>query len=250
MSFCPQCGAATQPAMTFCTACGATLPPQAAPVAPVAPAHAAFAAPDATTAPRGAAGKMVAPWKAIVFPFLTLGIYVYVFWWRIAHEIDAYARSNASGLVRMGLGLMVLGLLGTILAAIQILLPVFSALVADPTSVDPETIDASDEYLTSPLYVGSSVLGFVGGVLLWMGLWRAWRALETDERQRSVVKPIDARVFVAILVAGSVLGVLALVLPGLGLLSFATFVATLWVMYTTQVHLNMAWVANGAVPVA
>ena len=235
--------------MTFCTACGRTL---AAPLAAATmPATAA-----AASVPSGRpVGRMVALWKPIVFPFITLGIYVYFFWWRISGEIDAYAGSRSRALVRTGVLVTVVGGILFGVATISILAPLYTA-AFESASEDPAALDAFPTeseinalYLASPTFLSGAALLLAGYAVLWTGLWRAWTALAADEGARGVTDPIKPPILLGILLAGPLFQAISFFVPGIGILSFVAGVAVFYVLYTTQAHLNRAWVANGAPPI-
>lgn len=235
--------------MGFCTACGRTL---AAPATGASGSTPTAAMPVPSGRP---IGRSVALWKPIVLPFLTLGVYVYFFWWRISGEIDAYAGSRSRGLARTGVLVTALGLVIVATAAVTLIVPLFTQ-AFDVAGDDPAALEAAlpteEEinalYLASPLFLSGAGLLGVGGAILWAGLWRAWTALAADEAQRGVADPIRPPVLLGILVAGPVLQAISFFVPGIGILSFVAGVAVFYVLYTTQAHLNRTWVANGAPP--
>lgn len=235
MAFCPQCGAPTQPGMSFCVACGANLP-----------APAVVSTTPGVAVPSGRpVGKMVAPWKTVVLPLVTLGVYVYVFWWRVAREVDAYAGTRASPLVRSGVLLLLAGLAVVFVSAMVVAMPLVLAEIEDPSqATDAEALQLA--VTSSPSYLAGVFVGLAGNLLLWTGLWRVWKALEADERARAFPRPIAPAVLLALLALGPLVQVLSLAWPPIGAISLAPLVALLWVIQHTQSHLNATWVANGA----
>lgn len=269
MSFCPQCGAPTTPGMSFCTACGRTLTP-AAPAAPTpaAPhpttpyAHAAGlppAPPPIAAAPSRPVGKTVEPWIVILLAIVTFGIYPLFLWWRAAREVDGHAGSDALALVRPGVVIAAVGLvLNSVLGAIAVG-EVFALVLADPQN-PPDSTAITTMIGGHPLYPVAAFAQVVGAVLLYTGLARMWRALHDAEARLGRRDPVQAGTLAGIgyasAAATALSSILTLTSDGLGFAAamalsgllgfagFALFIALLWVMYTTQKHLNELWQAS------
>lgn len=237
MPNCPRCGAALRSDVAFCVACGADIG---------IPAPGPAAAP--TLAQAGTPlGKLVAPWKVLLLCVVTLGVYVYVFWWRTAREVDAYAGTRSRGLVAAGIGLVALSLALLMVAFTQSAMPYLAQIAEDPAAqIDQEAVRAA--YLANPLYVAAAVASFTGSLAIYAGMWRAWHAIGRDERRRGRADPLQPALFAVFLLAAALLQVASVFVPLLQVLSIPALVATVWVIYAWQSRLNDTWRAASAAP--
>lgn len=239
MSYCPHCGAQTQADYGFCIACGTTLGAPAA----------ASASGGALSMPARPLGKVVAPWKVVLLVVVTLGVYPYVLWWRTSREVDAYAGSRAHTLVRVGIGLAIVALVGLVVAVYQVLVPLMAVALEDPTApIDQESARAA--YLANPVYLGASVMMLIGSLTLYAGMWRAWSAIRDDEARRGVAHPLQPAVFGGLLVASAILQVLGAFVEVASYFSLPALILTLWILAAWQARLNDTWRAASTLPPA
>lgn len=223
--------------MGFCTACGDMLPA----IAPLAP--------GATTAPGRPVGKAVAPWKVIVLVFVTLGVYLFVFWWRTSRETDAHTGSRSHPLVRIGAIASLIAFGIVIGGVIAYLAPYIQTAIDDPNAPVP-SFDPRELFLTYPPLQVGVVASILASAILYAGLWRMWSAIRAEEIARSRRDPVHPGLYTGVLVAGLVVQFFPFSFVGLDVLSFVTSVAAFTVMASTQAHLNQLWTASGGSPPA
>ena len=225
MSFCPRCGATTADGARFCGACGATLAAVPAP---------SFVPPPGAR-PAGPAGQVREPWLPILLSLVTLGVYWLVYWWLVSKETDAYEGrpGHAHSLVKWGVLARVAGMV----AAIMMAGALFTAIAGNPEmfaeDANPTEEQMAAFFASMMSFMGLMMLGgiasLVGLILLAMGEWRVWKAIEADERRRGHASPISPGLMLALV-----------------LVPYVNFV-TMWIaMHRTQTGLNGMW--EGAPP--
>lgn len=236
MSFCPNCGAPTSSAMAFCTSCGTSLARAVYPQAqgpgqaPGAPAQTQGQA----QAVRGALGTHREPWLVVVLSLVTLGVYALYYWWVSSREVDAYAGKpgHSHGLVKIGVVVSLVAGVAFVILFASFFFGMF-ALMLTGGEPDASMAGAFVGGILTLILVGTAL--FVGSVVLLVGKYRVWEAIEQDEKRRMHPTPLSATLMLVLTLA-------SFVVP------FAGFVLPLVVLYLTQEHLNQAWAA-GALPV-
>lgn len=233
MSFCPRCGAPTTASMSFCTSCGESLPPAVYPAPASAPAAAPASAPaaapavaPATVPPRGPVGQVMEPWLVIILTLVTLGIYQFFYWVRVAREMDEFRATpgHARKPIVTALWLM----LGAIVVGFFAFYAFFSSFSFSEAEPEPSAAGAAGGGLGLLLFIAAVI---AATVLLYVGQWRVWSGIETEERARAHPKPLSPG--------------LQLVFVLVPYLNFVTF----WVaLYRTQDHLNALWTGRPVTP--
>lgn len=210
---CVACGRPVEPGAPFCTACGASVAP----------------APTATP-PGAECGRTQEPWLVPLLALVTLGVYMYVWAWRVGREVDAargtaYAYPAAKRSVYYGLAgslLFVGGLVG-------LLVVTGGALIKDDGSVSAEAL-AGAPASTAAFASGAFLIGFVvllvGAAWFYIALWRVWRAVEEAETRRGVPPLSPALLLVLVLVP------------------YVNLVGSLYMLWRTQKGLNGMWDAT------
>lgn len=189
--------------------------------------------PPTTPAPaaapaRGPGGTRREPWLVVILTLVTMGLYALYYWWVTSREMDASTRrpGHAHGPVRIG---VIVSAAAAILLAF-LLATFFATLLA--TILSGRAPDARDMLGTIAggilLLFLASTAGLVGAILLLVGKYRIWEAIEQDERRRGHPTPLSAALMV-------ILSLAALVIPFIGM------VLPLVVLYMTQDHLEQAW---------
>lgn len=235
MSFCPRCGAPTTPSMSFCTACGETLAPavypQGQPAQQVSPGVApGGAVPVAAPAAPRVRGMTQEPALVVILTIVTLGIYQYIYWWRVSKEVDAFRGTpgHAHKPIRIATYLVIA------LAALGIVFMfVFIGAMASNLEAIEEGGPGSEEAMVAamaPMFLFFPILviaGIAAFILLLVGQWRVWSAIENEERARHHPKPLS---------------------PGIQLLfmliPYVNIVTMFIALYRTQDRLNAIWAQN------
>lgn len=234
MSFCPRCGAPTTPSMSFCTACGETLAPavypQGQPAQPPSPAVAPTGAlPAAAPAAPRVRGQTQEPALVVLLTIVTLGIYQYVYWWRVSKEVDAFRGTpgHAHKPIRiatfLGIGVFVLAMI--------MVFSLIGSMVANVEALESETITDEQAFaMMGPFFVFFPILmiaGIAAFILLLVGEWRVWSTIENEERARNHPKPLSPGI-----------QLLFMIIPYVNIVTM--FVA----LYKTQDRLNGLWAQN------
>lgn len=221
MPFCATCGASVPETATFCPSCGTA---RAGVVGLAPPPVVARAGPPR---PVGATRE---PWLVVLLGFVTLGIYALVFWWQSSKEVDAFRGEpgRAHGKVKAGVltavaavAVFVVGIFSVVGAAVS------AAANAGSDSPSPSVLAGAGVFMLA-LFAGFA-LALVAAVLLYMGLWRVWQAIETDERARGVPSPLSPGLMLVFV-----------------LVPYLNLVGTWIALYKTVKGLNGMWAAESA----
>lgn len=206
MANCPNCGALLPAAGYTCLACGTTVPAAVRPVGP-----------------RGPPGRAQEPWVVPLLVLVTLGVYQYVWGWRVTREVDAFRQGAPDAHRSMRRGVF-FGVIALVLVAAGVAAFV---LTVDPAAeeVAPEDIAGLGAFML--LLLAGMAAGIAGTVFVYIGFWKVWRAIEDDDRLRGVA-PISP--------------VLMLVLL---LVPYVNIVGMFYVPYRTQKGLNAMWASTG-----
>lgn len=203
--------------------------------------------PTATPPTRDRAPKIVSPWTVALFGILTVGIYFWVFWWRVSKEVDRhlghgfdFLRGPSHPLVKRAFKVLVATwVLGLLVAAVVALSQVSDGqapAAGDDSSEDSRLVSAGFEAFVV-LLAGSWIVTLI---LAW-GQARALIHIK-DSRSRAQIRPVNATVFVTwslgsqfagwAVLAGWKAGPVIAVIAALGLLAM---------MAMTQANLNAFW---------
>ena len=209
MPSCAACGRPLDAGASFCTACGAIAPTASAPAAPAA----------------GRTGRAQEPWAVPVLTLVTLGIYMYVWAWRVTREVDAWRGTHAHAAFRRATFLVLAGTLVFVGGFVALLVAAGSLDVPEdaPPEAVLEGLDPATAGGAATAVLAGVVVLLVGTVFLYMALWRVWRALEAAQRERG----------------GTAISPPLMLL--LMLVPYLNMVGTFYVLYRTQKDLNAAW---------
>ncbi len=245
---CPSCGftAPFPPGRTSAPAAAAPLAPRYAQPSsqPPAPSYAAYnqpapaygsqpyGAPPQPTAYAGArpVGKQRTPFLIILFSILTLGIYTFVWEWKISKEMDAFTGTNRHKIMRTGIIFALIGLAVFLIAAVVMFSSVSSLSETESATLDPADMGGLVGVVLALLIGGGLLL--TAYILMIMGFWRVWTALEHDDKMRGQQSPTNATLLL-------VLFILGILVPYVGI------VMVFVVYFMTQQALNRTWQVYG-----
>lgn len=230
MGFCPQCGRPLAADLKFCPGCGATRTATATMAdPPLRPAEHGTGAGTSTTPGAGPVGQRQDPGLVLLLLLVTLGFYMFFYWWRVSREIDAFTQrpGHAHRVTKIG-----------VMLSLGSLIPLLAGFVAFLGAMG-DSFDEQGEPVFTPeqeqaggigfllLIVGLAVL-IAGAIALYVGAWRVWKTIEADERRRGEPKPLS---------------------PGLMLffiiVPYLAFLTMWFTYYRTQKGLNGMWDAAG-----
>ena len=230
MGSCPQCGRPVDDSFHFCPSCGASRTD--APVAPRTPSTTSTPvqapAPQATAwappreGPTGPTGRVQSPGLVVLLSIVTVGFYALIFWWRASKEVDAYWNrpNHAHGKVKLGLLLLAPVIVFSIF--------IYGTMIADHLGMDTSDgaelgMGGSAAAMMLFMTIGLG-LWIAGGILLLIGLWRVWKAIQEDERRRGVASPLSPGLMLVFMI-----------------IPYVSFI-TMWIAhYRTQKSLNGMW---------
>lgn len=174
-------------------------------------------------------GKRRSPGLVILFGIITFGIYTLVWQWKISREMDAFTGiPNRHKILRTGILLSLLA--GLVLAAgAGYLVAAAPDLATDP----PTTEEIAGMLGVVGLILIAAALALTGTILMTMGFWRIWTALEHDDKMRAEPSPTSSGLLLTLFILG-------LVVPYVGIiLVFVTYAMT-------QKGLNRTWNVYGS----
>jgi hypothetical protein len=227
-----------------------------APARPLAPAEAAplTPVPPAAEGPTwGERGKTVSPAAVAVLSVVTVGAYLFFYWWRVSREADLLkGRRHAHGLARTGILMAALGGLCAILLVLVILVQAFILADSSP-GVSGEDIAKTVVEGSLPLLALMAVAFFVyaaGSIVLYVAKFRSWDSIRAAERSAGRRDTVNPGLYLFLPIGLSVAGVLVndVAAPFGSLLSVASFAAAVAFAAVTQAHLNHLWTLGVAGP--
>ena len=176
-------------------------------------------------------GKQRSVAAVIIFSIITLGIYTYVWEWKVSKEMDRFTGEPKHNILRTGILMALIGILAVIVGGAA----AYTSGVFDP-AFDPETAEFSGALVGGALLLlAGLVLLLVGTIMIIIGLYRVWSNLEKDDKMRGESKPTSSTLLL-------VLFILGLVIPYVG------FAVLLAVYGVTQSALNRTWKVYGMAP--
>lgn len=247
---CPNCGFSA-PLPPGRTSTPAAAPPPAPSYGqpsspPPAPSYAAYnqpapsygaqpysTAPSPTTAYAGVrpVGKQRTPFLIILFSILTIGIYTLVWEWKISKEMDAFTGTNRHKILRTGVILAIIGLV-LLIVGFGAMYATIGALPTDEAAT-PDTSDLGGLLGVVLLMLVAAGLLLTAYIMIIMGFYRIWTALERDDKMRAQPSPTNSTLLL-------VLFILGILVPYVGIIM--VFV----VYFMTQQALNRTWQVYGS----
>ncbi|HEX9816777.1 MAG TPA: hypothetical protein VGB18_07340 [Candidatus Thermoplasmatota archaeon] len=208
--------------------------PSYAPYGQPAPTYGAqpYAPPPLPSAYAGVrpVGKQRTPFLIILFSILTLGIYTLVWEWKISKEMDAFTATNRHKILRTGIVFALIGLVVLVIGGAALYASAASLSEAESATTDPAALGGLMGILLAVI-VGAGLL-LVAYILMIMGFWRVWTALERDDKMRAQPSPTNSTLLL-------ILFILGIVVPYVGI------VLVFVVYFMTQQALNRTWNVYG-----
>jgi hypothetical protein len=143
----------------------------------------------------------------VILTILTLGIYTLIWEWKISKEMDAFTgQPGRHKIIRTAIVLAMVGIIVILLGVVLVVKGI------------PEVESA----LPGPTFLPGFLLFFVAAglfiaayIMMVMGLYRIWTALEHDDKMRAEQNPTSAGLLLALMLVALVVNVVVFVVYGM-----------------------------------
>lgn len=223
--------------------------------------------PEAAASTPPIPGQVREPAITLILVVVTLGIYGYIWGWKVSKEMDAYrGERNAHPLLRIWVWLAVAGITVSLIGGILLIVAgAMAFLEAGGEDVALEDVFTPGKLAAFGVGVVLLILGgllsFGGQILAFIGFWKYWNQVKACEEEQGGPMPLNPMLHLGIWLAAVVGGFLinmvvqvVAVIPLLAIVaglfamvvSLAFLVTQLFSIYQVQDHTNRVWTGAAA----